>query len=108
LMEVFNLARQADHVRFNIETKLTPTSGADTPDPANQRDVTAASLAEAKALGVKVIPWTVNERSDMERLIEMGVAGIKPPARGDGGEGNPAAASRCDPLTRRTRDPVAD
>src|SRR5262249_770473 len=35
LMEVFNLARQAkaDHVRFNIETQLTPTSGADTPDP---------------------------------------------------------------------------
>jgi glycerophosphoryl diester phosphodiesterase len=167
LMEVFNLARQADHVRFNIETKLTPTSGADTPDPEtfaaavvraareaglsarvsiqsfdwrtlviarriapeiervclsidggsgdtlqrgrpgaspwtagldiddfagsvprlvaaagcsvwspNHRDVTAASLAEAKALGLKVIPWTVNERSDMERLIQMGVAGI--------------------------------
>jgi glycerophosphoryl diester phosphodiesterase len=169
LMEVFDLARQAkaDHVRFNIETKLTPTSGADTPDPEtfaaavaravreaelaarvsvqsfdwrtlaimrriapeiervclsidggssdtlqrgqpgaspwtagldiddfggsaprlvaaagcsvwspNQRNVTAASLAEAQALGLKVIPWTVNERPDMERLIQMGVAGI--------------------------------
>jgi glycerophosphoryl diester phosphodiesterase len=169
LMEVFDLARQAkaDHVRFNIETKLTPTSGADTPDPEtfaaavvravreagltarvsvqsfdwrtlvimrriapeiervclsidggsgdtlqrgrpgaspwtagldiddfagsaprlvaaaacsvwspNHRDVTAASLAEAKELGLKVIPWTINERSDMERLIQMGVAGI--------------------------------
>jgi glycerophosphoryl diester phosphodiesterase len=169
LMEVFDLARQAkaDHVRFNIETKLTPTSGADTPDPEtfaaavvqavreagltarvsiqsfdwrtlviarriapeiervclsidggggdtlqrgrpgaspwtagldiddfagsvprlvaaagcsvwspNHRDVTAASLAEAKALGLKVIPWTVNEHSDMERLIQMGVAGL--------------------------------
>lgn len=169
LMEVFDLVRQAkaDHVRFNIETKLTPTSGADTPDPEtfaaaaaravreaelaarvsiqsfdwrtlailrriapeiervclsidggsgdtlqrgqpgaspwtagldiddfggsaprlvaaagcsvwspNQRNVTAASLAEAQALGVKVIPWTVNERPDMERLIQMGVAGI--------------------------------
>ena len=169
LMEVFDLARQAkaDHVRFNIETKLTPTSGADTPDPEtfaaavaravreadlaarvsiqsfdwrtlailrriapeiervclsidggsgdtlqrgqpgaspwtagldiddfggsaprlvaaagclvwspNQRNVTAASLAEAQALGVKVIPWTANERPDMERLIQMGVAGI--------------------------------
>ena len=43
---------------------------------ANQRNVTAASLAEAQALGVKVIPWTVNERPDMERLIQMGVAGI--------------------------------
>ena len=169
LMEVFDLVRQAkaDHVRFNIETKLTPTSGADTPDPEtfaapaaravreaelaarvsiqsfdwrtlaimrriapeiervclsidggsgdtlqrgqpgaspwtagldiddfggsaprlgaaagcsvwspNQRNVTAASLAEAQALSVKVIPWTVNERPDMERLIQMGVAGI--------------------------------
>jgi glycerophosphoryl diester phosphodiesterase len=169
LMEVFDLARQAkaDHVRFNIETKLTPTSGADTPDPEtfaaavaravreaelaarvsvqsfdwrtlaimrriapeiervclsidggsgdtlqrgqpgaspwtagldiddfggsaprlvaaagcsvwspNQRDVTAASLAEAQALGLKVIPWTINGRPDMERLIQMGVAGI--------------------------------
>jgi len=169
LMEVFDLARQAkaDHVRFNIETKLTPTPGADTPDPEtfvaavaravreaelaarvsvhsfdwrtlaimrriapeiervclsidgssgdtlkrgqpgpspwtagldiddfggsaprlgaaggcsvwspNQRNVTAASLAEAQALGLKVIPWTVNERPDMERLIQMGVAGI--------------------------------
>ena len=169
LMEVFDLARQAkaDHVRFNIETKLTPTWGADTPDPEtfaaavaravreaelaarvsvqsfdwrtlaimrriapeiervclsidggsgdtlkrgqpgaspwtagldiddfggsaprlvaaagcsvwspNQRSVTAASLAEAQALGLKVIPWTVNERPDMERLIQMGVAGI--------------------------------
>jgi len=169
LMEVFDLVRQAkaDHVRFNIETKSTPTSGADTPDPEtfaaavaravreadlatrvsiqsfdwrtlailrriapeiervclsidggsgdtlqrgqpgaspwtagldiddfggsaprlvaaagcsvwspNQRNVTAASLAEAQALGVKVIPWTANERPDMERLIQMGVAGI--------------------------------
>src|SRR5262249_53272923 len=150
LLEVFDLTRQAkaEHVRFNIETKLTPTSGADTPDPEtfaaamvravreaglsarvsiqsfdwrtlviarriapeiervclsidggsgdtlqrgrpgaspwtagldiddfagsaprlvaaagcsvwspNQRDVTAASLAEAKALSLKVIPW---------------------------------------------------
>src|SRR5262249_38711158 len=33
LAEVFRLAQRAGHVRFNIETKLTPTSGADTPDP---------------------------------------------------------------------------
>ena len=169
LTEVFDLVRQAkaDHVRFNIETKLTPTSGADTPDPEtfaaavarvvheaglaarvsiqsfdwrtlavmhriapgiervclttdggngdtiergrpgaspwtagldiddfagsvprlvvaagcavwspNYRNLTAASLAESKSLGLRVIPWTVNERSDMERLMLMGVAGI--------------------------------
>jgi glycerophosphoryl diester phosphodiesterase len=169
LTSVFDLVRQfkADHVRFNIETKLTPSSGADTPDPEmfaaavlqavreaglaarvsiqsfdwrtlvilrriapqiarvcltidrgagdtlqrgqpgvspwtagldiddfggstpklvaaagcsawspNQANVTAASLAEAQELGLKVIPWTVNERPDMERLIQMGVDGI--------------------------------
>ena len=169
LTAVFDLVRQvkADHVRFNIETKLTPTSGADTPDPEmfaaavlqavreaglaarvsiqsfdwrtlvilrriapqlervcltmdggsgdtlqrgqpgaspwtagldiddfggstpklvaiagcsawspNQGNVTPASLAQAQALGLKVIPWTVNERPDMERLIQMGVDGI--------------------------------
>jgi len=169
LTSVFDLVRQvkADHVRFNIETKLTPTSGADTPAPEmfaaavlqavreaglaarvgiqsfdwrtlmilrriapqiervcltmdggggdtlqrgeggaspwtagldiddfggstpklvaaagcsawspNQGSVTPASLAEAQALGLKVIPWTVNERPDMERLIQMGVDGI--------------------------------
>jgi len=169
LAEVFDLVRRvkADHVRFNIETKLTPTSGANTPDPdafagalaasvreaglaarvtlqsfdwrtlmvmrriapeidrvcltidggsgdtlrrgqpgaspwtagldidafdgstprlvsaagclvwsPNFRNVTAASLAEAGALRLPVIPWTVNERPDMARLIEMGVSGI--------------------------------
>jgi glycerophosphoryl diester phosphodiesterase len=169
LTAVFDLVRQvkADHVRFNIETKLTPTSGADTPDPEmfatavlqavretglaarvsiqsfdwrtlvilrriapqiervcltadggsgdtlqrgqrgaspwtagldiddfggstpklvaaagcsawspNQGNVTAASLGEAQGLRLKVIPWTVNERPDIERLIQMGVDGI--------------------------------
>ncbi len=169
LAEVFDLVRQAkaDHIRFNIETKLTPTSGADTPDPEtfagavasavndagltarvavqsfdwrtllamrriapeidrvcltidggggdtlrrrlpgaspwtagldiddfggsaprlvaaagctvwspNYRNVTAEALAEAGALRLQVIPWTVNERADMARLIQMGVSGI--------------------------------
>jgi glycerophosphoryl diester phosphodiesterase len=26
--------------------------------------------------GVKLIPWTVNEREDMKRLVELGVDGI--------------------------------
>jgi len=35
LTELFDLVKRlgADHVRFNIETKITPTSGAETPDP---------------------------------------------------------------------------
>jgi glycerophosphoryl diester phosphodiesterase len=169
LADVFELARGvgASHVRFNIETKLTPTSGADTPDPETFaaavaaavraagladrvtvqsfdwrtlhalqriapeiarvcltaerpgfdtiergkpgasawtagldvddfggstpglvatagctvwspafRDLMPERLAEAKALNLDVIPWTVNERADMERLIAMGVDGL--------------------------------
>jgi len=168
LTDVFDLVKRAgaDHVRFNIETKLTPTSGAETPDPeifaaalakairdaglagratvqsfdwrtlkamrriapeiervcltaealnfdtikrgepgpspwtagldiddfgSVPRLVAAAGcavwsplyrnakpddVAAAKALGLKVIPWTVNERADMERLIALGVDGL--------------------------------
>ena len=169
LTEVFDLVRQvqADRVRFNIETKLTPTAGEEAPDPEsfaaalaravqeagiaartsiqsfdwrtlavmrrlapgiarvclsidggngdtlqrgrpgpspwtagldiddfdgsvprlvaaagcamwspNYRNLTEATLAESKSLGLTVIPWTVNERADMVRLIAMGVAGI--------------------------------
>jgi len=169
LTDVFELVRRsgADHVRFNIETKLTPTSGADAPDPEtfaaamaqlvrdaglaarvtlqsfdwrtlaamrriapeidrvcltidggegdtlqrgqagpspwtagldiddfdgstprlvaaagcsvwspNYRSVTAESLAQAGTLRLLVIPWTVNERADMLRLIAMGVNGV--------------------------------
>ena len=174
LAEVFDLARRlnADHVRFNIETKLTPTSGADVADPEtfatavaqvvrevvvreagfaarvtvqsfdwrtllvmrriapeiervcltidggnpdtiqrgkpgaspwtagldvddyggsvprlvaaagcsvwspHYRTFTTASFAEAKSLGLKLIPWTINQRPDMERHIALGVDGI--------------------------------
>jgi len=40
------------------------------------RNLSAKELAEAHALGVKVLPWTVNDQSDMLRLIELGVDGI--------------------------------
>ena len=33
-------------------------------------------LAEAKSLGLKIVAWTVNDRADMERLIEWNVDGI--------------------------------
>lgn len=38
--------------------------------------LTAELVKEAKALGLAVLPWTVNERADMERLIDWGVDGI--------------------------------
>ena len=40
------------------------------------KDLTPELLAEAQGLGLKVIPWTVNDRAEMERLIEMGVDGL--------------------------------
>ncbi|MGB9367077.1 MAG: glycerophosphodiester phosphodiesterase [Xanthobacteraceae bacterium] len=168
LTELFALVKRAgaEHVRFNIETKITPTSGDETPDPeafaaafakavreaglvsrvsiqsfdwrtlaamkriapeivrvcltaealtfdtirrgepgpspwtagldiANfggsvprmaamvcsvwsplYRNVKADDIAVARSLWMGVIPWTVNERADMERLIALGVDGI--------------------------------
>ncbi len=42
----------------------------------NWSDVAAAQVAEAQGLGLKVIPWTINESADMEKFIDMGVDGI--------------------------------
>jgi glycerophosphoryl diester phosphodiesterase len=49
LTELFELvhSRGAEHVRFNIETKLTPTSGADTPDPETFVQAFAGAVREA-------------------------------------------------------------
>ena len=40
------------------------------------RNAKPDDVAAAKSLGLKVIPWTVNERADMARLIALGVDGI--------------------------------
>src|SRR5882672_3822539 len=169
LTELFDLVRRlgADHVRFNVETKITPTSGAETPDPQTfaaavakavrdaglatrisvqsfdwrtlvalksiapeiericltaealnfdtvqrhqvgpspwtagldvddvegsvphivaaagcqvwsplYRNAKPDDIADAKRLRLKVLPWTVNERADMERLMALGVDGL--------------------------------
>jgi glycerophosphoryl diester phosphodiesterase len=39
-------------------------------------DLRAAQAAEATALGLRVVPWTVNDPADMARLIGWGVAGL--------------------------------
>ena len=42
----------------------------------NFQDLDAGTLAVARGLGLKVIPWTVNERADIARVIAMKVDGI--------------------------------
>jgi glycerophosphoryl diester phosphodiesterase len=42
----------------------------------NQNAVNADTLTRAHAAGLDVIPWTVNDRKDMEGLIALGVDGI--------------------------------
>jgi len=40
------------------------------------RNLTPAALKEARALGLRVVPWTVNEPAQIEALIDMGVQGL--------------------------------
>ena len=40
------------------------------------RNLTAESVAEARSLGLAVIPWTVNEASDIEGMLDLGVDGL--------------------------------
>jgi glycerophosphoryl diester phosphodiesterase len=39
-------------------------------------DLSQATLARARSLSLRVIPWTVNETADMARLIDWGVDGL--------------------------------
>lgn len=40
------------------------------------KDLSTALVAEAHALGLAVIPWTVNDPKDMEQAIALGVDGL--------------------------------
>jgi glycerophosphoryl diester phosphodiesterase len=40
------------------------------------RELGEATVAEAHALGLKVVPWTVNSREDLARFIDMKVDGL--------------------------------
>jgi glycerophosphoryl diester phosphodiesterase len=59
----------------NSVVRLVKASGASTWGP-DYLDLDAARIDEAHALGLRVVPWTVNATADMERLIELGVDGM--------------------------------
>lgn len=54
---------------------LVKASGAGAWGP-DYLDLDARSVEQAHALGLRVIPWTVNALADMERMLEFGVDGM--------------------------------
>ena len=65
-------ARLADHGTL---PKMVKASGGTLWSP-NFNDLSEALVNEAHTLGVRVLPWTVNDPADMERLIGWGVDGL--------------------------------
>lgn len=59
----------------NSVVRLVKASGAGTWGPDYQ-DLNSQRVAEAHALGLRVVPWTVNATADMERLLAFGVDGM--------------------------------
>jgi glycerophosphoryl diester phosphodiesterase len=55
--------------------KLVRASGARAWSP-NYRDIDTRIVEEAHALGLTVVPWTVNNPSEMQRLLALGVDGM--------------------------------
>ena len=55
--------------------KLVHASGSRVWSP-HYRDIDARLVAEAHALGLVVVPWTVNEPDEMQRVLALGVNGM--------------------------------
>lgn len=65
-----------DPARFgNSVVRLVKATGAGTWGPDYQ-DLNEQRIAEAHALGLRVVPWTVNATADMERLLAFGIDGM--------------------------------
>jgi glycerophosphoryl diester phosphodiesterase len=59
----------------NSLPRLARAAGCSTWSPF-WRNVTEPLVAEAHGLGLRVVPWTLNEPADMERMIDLGVDGL--------------------------------
>jgi glycerophosphoryl diester phosphodiesterase len=65
-----------DAARFDGSiTRLVKATGAGTWGP-DYLDLDAQLVEQAHALGLRVVPWTVNEPADMERLLAFNVDGM--------------------------------
>ena len=103
LAEVFALVKSKNRpARLNIETKITPDNAGETVDADTFARLTVEAIRnagfahdatiqsfdwrtllevrkvapESHSLGIKVLPWTVNDPRDMTRLIDMNVDGL--------------------------------
>jgi glycerophosphoryl diester phosphodiesterase len=61
--------------RKDSDPSKVGAAGARTWSP-DFRALDAASAAAARALGLKLIPWTVNEPEDIARMLRLGVDGL--------------------------------
>lgn len=59
----------------NSVVRLVKATGATTWGP-DFKDLDGARVAEARALGLRVVPWTVNAETDMQRMLDLGVDGM--------------------------------
>ena len=64
--------RIADH---GSVPRLVKAAGGAVWSP-NGGAVTEALVRQAQALGLKVVPWTINNPADMERMLGWGVDGL--------------------------------
>lgn len=66
--------RDVDEVGGSVP-RLVAAAGCATWSP-HFDDLTAETMREAQGLGLKVVPWTVNDAAAMERVIELGTDGL--------------------------------